>query len=73
MFEHVSGMAAEEALLGTGQPIFGQQGDRFKQRRSQLIIQVHRGKLTLANLPEALPHRTGEFSDCFSLSNLSSL
>src|SRR5712692_11301971 len=39
MFEHVSGMAAEEALLGTGQPIFGWQGDRFKQRCSQLIVQ----------------------------------
>ena len=30
MLEHGSGMSAEEALLGTRQPIFRQQGDRFK-------------------------------------------
>src|SRR6185295_7673174 len=31
MFNYVSGMAAEEALLGTSQPIFGWQSDRVTQ------------------------------------------
>ncbi len=70
MFEHGSRMSAEDALFGAGQPIFGEQGDRFKQRRSQLIVQVHRRQFALANLPEAVAHCDGELSERVGLYRL---
>ena len=70
MFDHGSGMATEESQLGTRQPIFRQQGDRFEQRRPQLIVQVHGGQFALADLAEAVAHRDGEFTERVSMYSL---
>ena len=65
MLDDGSGMAAEESQLGTRQPIFRQQGDCFKQRRSQLIVQVHRRQFALADLAEAVAHCDGELAEAW--------
>ena len=63
MFDHGSGMVAEQSQLGARQPVFRQQGNRFEQRRPHLIVQVDRRQFALGDLAEAVAYGDGEFTE----------
>jgi hypothetical protein len=67
--KHVGRVTPEQAFLGPGQPVFGQERDGLKQGGSHLVVQIHRRQLALTGFAEAGGYSNSEFSKFIGLDN----
>ena len=54
------GMLLEQARVGAGQAVFGQDADGFKERGAEFVVQIFRGQFALAVLRQAGAHVGGK-------------